>query len=95
MDGIASALGGFLGSSSGTTYIESGAGIAEGGRTGLTAVVTAIPFFLAMWLANLFAIVPQEATAGALMIVGLLMLAAVGQRSPGRTSCRGCRQCSR
>ncbi len=89
VDGIASALGGFLGSSSGTTYIESGAGIADGGRTGLTAVVTAIPFFLAMWLANVFAIVPEEATAGALMIVGLLMLAAVGQQIPWKDFAQG------
>jgi adenine/guanine/hypoxanthine permease len=50
--------------------------------TGLSAVVTAIPFFLAMWLANLFAIVPPEATAGALMVVGLLVLAAVGNKIP-------------
>jgi AGZA family xanthine/uracil permease-like MFS transporter len=82
VDSLGAAAGGLLGSSSATTYIESGAGIAEGGRTGLTAVVAAIPFFLAMWLANVFAIVPQEATAGALMIVGLLMLAAVGNQIP-------------
>ncbi len=82
VDSLAAAVGGLVGSSSATTYIESGAGIAEGGRTGLTAVVAAIPFFLAMWLASLFAIVPQEATAGALMIVGLLMLAAVGSEIP-------------
>jgi adenine/guanine/hypoxanthine permease len=82
VDGLASAAGGLAGSSSGTTYIESGAGIAEGGRTGLTAIAAAIPFFLAMWLANVFAIVPQEATAGALMVVGLLMLAAVGSKIP-------------
>ena len=82
VDSLGAAAGGFVGSSSATTYIESGAGIAEGGRTGLTAVVAAIPFFLAMWLANVFAIVPQEATAGALMIVGLLMLAAVGNQIP-------------
>ncbi len=43
-----------------------------------TNVGTALPYFLAMWLGNLFAIVPPEATAGALMVVGLLMLAAVG-----------------
>jgi AGZA family xanthine/uracil permease-like MFS transporter len=84
VDSLGALIGGLAGSSSATTYIESGAGVAEGGRTGLTAVVCAIPFFLAMWLANLFAIVPQEATAGALMIVGLLMLAAVGSEIPWR-----------
>jgi adenine/guanine/hypoxanthine permease len=76
VDSVGALAGGLAGSSSATTYIEAGAGIAEGGRTGLTALATAVPFFLAMFLGNLFAIVPQEATAGALMIVGLLMLAA-------------------
>jgi AGZA family xanthine/uracil permease-like MFS transporter len=76
VDSLGAAVGGLIGASSATTYIEAGAGIAEGGRTGLTAVFTAIPFFLAMVLANVFAIVPPEATAGALMIVGLLMVAA-------------------
>jgi AGZA family xanthine/uracil permease-like MFS transporter len=82
VDSVGAALGGAAGSSSATTYIESGAGIAEGGRTGLTAVVVAVPFFLAMWLGNLFAIVPPEATAGALMIVGLLMIAATAAEIP-------------
>jgi AGZA family xanthine/uracil permease-like MFS transporter len=82
VDSVGAALGGVAGSSSATTYIESGAGIAEGGRTGLTAVVVAIPFFLAMWLGNVFAIVPPEATAGALMIVGLLMIAATAAEIP-------------
>jgi AGZA family xanthine/uracil permease-like MFS transporter len=82
VDSLGAVAGGVFGSSSATTYIESGAGIAEGGRTGLTAVVVAIPFFLAMWLGNLFAIVPPEATAGALMIVGLLMIAATADQIP-------------
>ncbi len=82
VDSLGAVAGGVAGSSSATTYIESGAGIAEGGRSGLTAVVTAIPFFLAMWLGNVIAIVPPEATAGALMVVGLLMLAAVGSDIP-------------
>ena len=82
VDSLGAAAGGFAGSSSATTYIESGAGIAEGGRSGLTSVVTAIPFLLAMWLANVFAVVPPEATAGALMLVGLLMLAATASEIP-------------
>jgi AGZA family xanthine/uracil permease-like MFS transporter len=82
VDSLGALIGGVVGSSSATTYIESGAGIAEGGRTGLTSVVTAIPFLLAMFLSGLFAIVPPEATAGALMIVGLLMLAATAAEIP-------------
>jgi AGZA family xanthine/uracil permease-like MFS transporter len=82
VDSLGAAAGGAVGSSSATTFIESGAGIAEGGRTGLTAVVVAIPFFLAMWFGNVFAIVPPEATAGALMIVGLLMIAATATEIP-------------
>jgi AGZA family xanthine/uracil permease-like MFS transporter len=84
IDSLGAMAGGAAGSSSATTYIESGAGIAEGGRTGLTAVVVAIPFFLAMWFGNLFAVVPPEATAGALMIVGLLMIAVTADQIPWR-----------
>ncbi|MCC7367587.1 MAG: NCS2 family permease [Chloroflexi bacterium] len=82
IDSIGALAGGVFGSSSATTYIESGAGIAEGGRTGLTTVVVAIPFLLAMLLSPIFAVVPQEATAGALMIVGLLMMAATAAEIP-------------
>jgi AGZA family xanthine/uracil permease-like MFS transporter len=82
IDSLAAALGGLFGSSSATSYIESGAGVAEGGRTGLTAVVAAIPFFLAMFFGNIFAIVPPEATAAALIIVGFYMMAAVGRELP-------------
>jgi AGZA family xanthine/uracil permease-like MFS transporter len=82
VDSLGALVGGLFGSSSATTYIESGAGVAEGGRSGLTAVVVAIPFLLAMWFGNVFAIVPPEATAGALMIVGLLMIAATAAEIP-------------
>ena len=82
VDSLAAALGGLFGASSATSYIESGAGVAEGGRTGLTAVVAAVPFFLAMFLGNLFAVVPPEATAAALIIVGFYMMAAVGRELP-------------
>jgi adenine/guanine/hypoxanthine permease len=84
VDSVGALSGGCVGASSATTYIESAGGIAEGGRTGLTAVVTAIPFLVAMVFANVIALVPQEATAGALMVVGVLMLAAVGQEIPWR-----------
>ena len=84
VDSLGAMMGGVLGSSSATTYIESAAGVAEGGRTGLSSVITAIPFVIAMFFASIFAIVPQEATAGALMVVGVLMLAAVGSEIPWR-----------
>lgn len=89
IDSLGAFAGGALGSSSATTYIESGAGIAEGGRTGLTTVVVAIPFLLAMWFGNVFAIVPPEATAGALMIVGLLMMAATAAEIPWKNMAVG------
>jgi AGZA family xanthine/uracil permease-like MFS transporter len=82
VDSAAAAIGGLSGSSSATSYIESGAGVAEGGRTGLTAVAAAIPFFLAMFVGNVIAIVPPEATAAALIIVGFFMMAAVGRDLP-------------
>ena len=82
VDSLGAALGGAGGSSSNTSYIESGAGVAEGARTGLASVATAIPFFLAMFLGNLFAIVPPEATAAALIIVGFYMMAAVAREIP-------------
>jgi AGZA family xanthine/uracil permease-like MFS transporter len=82
VDSLAAAAGGLFGSSSATSYIESGAGVAEGGRTGLAAVATAIPFFLAMFVGNLIAVVPPEATAAALIVVGFYMMAAVGRDLP-------------
>ena len=56
-----------------TTYVESAAGIGVGGRTGLTAVVVAVMFLLCLPFASLFGIVPAQATAPALIIVGILM----------------------
>jgi AGZA family xanthine/uracil permease-like MFS transporter len=82
VDSLGAAVGGAAGSSSNTCYIESAAGVAEGGRTGLTSVATAVPFFLAMFLANILAVVPPEATAAALIIVGFFMMAAVGREIP-------------
>jgi AGZA family xanthine/uracil permease-like MFS transporter len=77
VDSAAAALGGAFSSSSNTTYIESAAGIAEGGRTGLTAVVVGILFLLSIFAAPLAAIVPFQAAAPALVIVGFLMLTTV------------------
>ncbi|MBI2461726.1 MAG: NCS2 family permease, partial [Candidatus Rokubacteria bacterium] len=60
-----------------TTYIESAAGVSEGGKTGLTSLVTAFCFFLALFVAPLAGVVPPEATAAALIVVGYLMCAVV------------------
>ncbi|MDR2427612.1 MAG: NCS2 family permease [Endomicrobium sp.] len=76
-DGIAAAFSGLFGTSSVTTYVESAAGISVGGRTGLTSLVVAILFLLCLPFASLFSIVPSEATAPALIIVGVLMMSSV------------------
>jgi AGZA family xanthine/uracil permease-like MFS transporter len=76
-DAVATASGALLGTSTVTTYVESTAGISQGGRTGLTSVVTGILFLLAMFFTGLVGIVPAEATAPALIIVGVLMMGAV------------------
>jgi AGZA family xanthine/uracil permease-like MFS transporter len=73
VDSLAAVAGGVAGISSNTTYIESAAGVAEGGKTGMTAVVTGILFLLAIFLAPLAAIIPLQATAPALVLVGYLM----------------------
>lgn len=73
-DSIATSIGALLGTSNTTTYVESAAGIGAGGRTGLTSVVTAGLFVLSMFLAPLVGIVPPQATAPALIVVGIMML---------------------
>ncbi len=78
-DAVATVIGAVLGTSTTTTYIESGAGIAQGGRTGLTAVVTAALFLLALPLTPLIAMVPSYATAPALIMVGVLMFSGAGR----------------
>lgn len=77
VDSLAASVGGLFGVSSVTTYIESAAGVAEGARTGLASVVTGLLFLAAIALAPFAGLVPQEATAPALIIVGFLMFAAV------------------
>jgi AGZA family xanthine/uracil permease-like MFS transporter len=72
-DSAATTIGAAMGVSSVTTYVESGAGIAAGGRTGLTSVVIGILFLVAMFFSPLLSFVPAYATAPALMFVGLLM----------------------
>jgi AGZA family xanthine/uracil permease-like MFS transporter len=73
VDSLAAAFGGIAAASSVTTYVESAAGIAEGARTGLAAVVTGLLFLLAILLAPLAGVVTAEATAPALIVVGFYM----------------------
>ena len=70
-DSIATCTGAILGT---TTFVESSAGVAEGGRTGFTSLVVAILFAVAMFLSPIAALIPSSATAGALMYVGVLMM---------------------
>ncbi|MGM0603866.1 MAG: NCS2 family permease [Bacillota bacterium] len=77
VDGIATTVGALMGTSTVTTYVESAAGVEEGGRTGLTAVVTAAAFFLMIFLTPLAAIIPGQATAPALILIGLMMMPAI------------------
>ncbi len=74
-DSVATSIGALFGTSNTTTYIESAAGIGAGGRTGLTSLVTAIMFLLSIFLAPVIGIVPAQATAPALILVGVMMLA--------------------
>ena len=78
-DACGTALGACLGTSTISTYVESSAGIVEGGRTGLTAVTTAIFFLVALFFSPLFLAVPGFATAPALVIVGFLMMQQVAK----------------
>ena len=76
-DAIATTAGAMLGASTTTTYVESAAGVAQGGRSGLTALAVAGCFAVAMFFSPLFLSIPAAATAPALIIVGLLMLESI------------------
>ena len=76
-DAIATSVGAALGTSTTTTCVESAAGVSVGGRTGLTAVVSAILFGLALFLSPIFLAIPSFATAPALVIVGFMMLTSI------------------
>ena len=78
-DAIGTTCGAFLGSSTLTTYVESAAGIAEGGRSGLTSAFVALLFIVSLFLSPLFMLIPSAATSGALVLVGVLMLDSVKQ----------------
>ncbi len=73
-DSIATSIGAIFGTSNTTTYVESAAGIGAGGRTGLTSVVTALLFLLSIFLGPIVNIVPAQATAPALIAVGIMMM---------------------
>ena len=73
-DSIATTVGAMLGTSTTTTYVESAAGVAQGGRSGLTALIVGCCFVVALFFSPLFLSIPAAATAPALIIVGLLML---------------------
>lgn len=76
-DAIGTVTGAVLGTSTVTSYVESTAGVAEGGRTGLTAISTAVMFVLALFLSPIFLAIPSFATTPALLFVGLLMMKSV------------------
>lgn len=80
-DAIATSAGAVLGTSTTTTYVESASGVTEGGRTGLTAVVTGLLFLLAIVFSPLFLTIPSFATAPALIIVGFYMIGSVARIS--------------
>jgi adenine/guanine/hypoxanthine permease len=79
VDSVAAAAGGAASASSNTTFIESAAGIGEGGRTGLTAVTVGGLFLLCLFISPLAAVIPPEATAPVLVIVGYFMMQTVGE----------------
>lgn len=76
-DSVATCVGAICGTSTVTTFVESSAGVAEGGRTGLTSMFAAAFFFIAMFLAPVAAMIPSCATAAALIYVGILMIGGV------------------
>lgn len=78
-DAIATSAGAVLGTSTTTTYVESASGVTEGGRTGLTAVVTGLLFLVSVVFSPLFLTIPSFATAPALIIVGFYMIASVAK----------------
>ena len=76
-DAVATSAGAILGTSTTTTFVESSTGVAEGGRTGLTSIITGILFLLSLLIAPVFTAIPSFATAPALIFVGFLMISAI------------------
>lgn len=85
-DAVATSAGAVLGTSTTTTFVESSAGVAAGGRTGLTALTTAVLFLLSMFLAPIFIAIPSFATAPALIIVGFLMFSTIAELKVDETN---------
>jgi AGZA family xanthine/uracil permease-like MFS transporter len=86
VDSLAAAFGGFTSSSSNTTFVESASGVSDGGRTGLASVVTGALFLLAMFFSPIAGVIPPEATAPALVIVGYFMMSTAAEidwKDPG------------
>lgn len=76
-DAVATTTGAVLGTSTVSTFVESSAGVLEGGRTGLASIVTALLFLLSLFLAPIFTVIPSFATAPALVFVGFMMMSAI------------------
>lgn len=76
-DAVATTAGAVMGTSTTTTFVESASGVAEGGRTGLTALVSALLFGLSLFLSPIFLAIPSFATAPALIVVGFLMVTSI------------------
>ena len=76
-DAVGTTVGAMFGTSTVTTFVESASGVAEGGRTGLTAAVAAILFGLSLFLSPIFLAIPSFATAPALIVVGFLMISSI------------------
>lgn len=78
-DAVATTVGAMVGTSSVTSYVESTSGVVAGGRTGLTAVVTGVLFLCALIFTPLFSLIPMAATSAVLVVVGLFMVAEIGE----------------
>jgi len=78
-DSLGTVAGAMMGTSTITTFVESASGVSEGGRTGLTAVTTAVLFFLSLFLAPFFMAIPAFATTPALVMVGFLMVSSIAE----------------
>ncbi len=76
-DAIGTTFGAILGTSTVTTYVESASGVAEGGKTGLTALTVAVLFLISLLIAPVFLLIPGQATAGVLVLVGLFMMSPI------------------
>jgi AGZA family xanthine/uracil permease-like MFS transporter len=77
VDAVSISIGSLFGTSPVTAFVESGAGISEGGKTGITAMVTGVAFFISVFFAPIFASIPTWATGSALILIGCMMMVSV------------------